>query len=157
MSSHVLRPVFVALGLVIVIFIARSIMVPSDFGVSERGFMYGYHREGNEAEWANFKVKYKSKKYCEDCHVDEVAGNLASPHRIIECENCHGPALEHPDDPEKLPIDKSRGLCLRCHAKLPYPTSLRSEIKGIDPQGHHPEGACASCHNPHHPNLEDRK
>jgi hypothetical protein len=34
---------------------------------------------------------------------------------------------------------------------------MRGEIKGIDPEQHNPKAACFTCHDPHHPNLEDRK
>jgi hypothetical protein len=65
--------------------------------------------------------------------------------------------MEHPDNPPKLTIDKSREQCLRCHAYLPYPTSGRAVIRGIDPDNHNPGIECISCHNPHNPNLEGIK
>jgi hypothetical protein len=154
MNNHVWRPLFVVIFIFFVLMVIRHFVVPADFRTGDKGFMYSYHRIGNEVEWENFKVKYRSKAYCADCH-DEYGKNMSSPHKIIECENCHGPAVDHPDDPEKLPIDRSRELCLRCHAKLPYPTSLRSEIRGIDPENHYPKAGCFTCHNPHHPNLAE--
>jgi predicted CXXCH cytochrome family protein len=146
---HVLRPLYVFLALVAFILIARAFLVPKDFGIHERGYMYGWYREGNVAEWKAFKVKYQGKEYCRDCHGDQERQVLSSPHKMVECENCHGPALEHPSDPPKLALDRTRGLCLRCHTYLPYPTSKRSEIKGIDPDQHNPGLECAGCHNPH--------
>jgi predicted CXXCH cytochrome family protein len=82
---------------------------------------------------------------------------MTTPHAIIPCEDCHGPATDHPSDPPKLAIDKSRGLCLRCHSSLPYPTSGRSQIRGIDPDTHNPDVECVMCHNPHKPSLEGLK
>jgi len=117
--------------------------------------MYGWHRQGNEQEWKEFPRKYRSAAYCRDCHEEKSAGLVASPHAPIECENCHGPALGHPEDPPALAVDRSRGLCLRCHASLPYPSSGRGDIRGIDPANHNAEEACVVCHNPHHPNLEE--
>jgi hypothetical protein len=38
---------------------------------------------------------------------------------------------------------------------LPYPTSQRSELPGIDPQDHNPGENCVDCHNPHNPDLEN--
>jgi predicted CXXCH cytochrome family protein len=149
MTMHVLRPLYVVLALAAIILVARVFVVPEDFGIHERGYMYGWYREGNIAEWKAFQVKYQGKEYCRDCHADEEKQVLSSPHKIIECENCHGPALEHPSDPPKLTIDRTRGLCLRCHTYLPYPTSKRSEIKGIDPDQHNTGLECAGCHNPH--------
>jgi len=128
-------------------------MVPSDFGVGERGFMYSYHRKSNVDEWKAFKVKYQTKEYCMDCHEDKYNANMASKHKLIQCENCHGPAIEHPENPEKLIIDRSRSQCIRCHAILPYASSQRSKIKGIDPSEHNVEDECSTCHDPHSPDL----
>ncbi len=146
---HVLRPLYVVLALAAIIFIARTFVVPKDFGIHERGYMYGWYRQGNVEEWKAFTVKYQGKGLCKDCHAEEEKNLLSSPHKIIECENCHGPALEHPSEPPKLTIDRSRSLCLRCHTYLAYPTSQRSELKGIDPDQHNPNLECAGCHNPH--------
>lgn len=156
MNNHVWRPLIIVFLVFCIFLVVRYFVVPRDFNVYDKGFMYGYHRKANEAEWENFKVKYKGREYCSDCH-DEFKNIMESPHKIIQCENCHGPAVDHPDAPEKLPIDRTRELCLRCHLKLLYPTSMRAEIKGIDPKQHNPQADCYTCHNPHHPNLEDRK
>jgi cytochrome c3-like protein len=153
--SHVWRPLFVVLGIVVIILAARVILVPKDFGVHDQGYMYGFHRLGNEKEWMAMKPNYKfDTSYCQGCHEDKVKSISESPHVIIPCEDCHGPAMDHPDSPPKLPINKTREQCLRCHAKLPYPTSGRGAIRGIDNETHNPGTECISCHNPHHPNLE---
>lgn len=158
MKKHVWRPLYVVLGLVALILLVREVVVPRDFGIGARGYMYGWHRAGNAQDWRQFPVSYRfrnSKEDCGQCHAEKVQKLASSPHAIIKCENCHGPARNHPENPEKLTIDRSRGLCLRCHAELPYPGSGRSRIVGIDPATHNPGEACADCHNPHHPNLED--
>jgi len=146
---HVLRPLYVILAIVGLILVARTMVVPKDFGVQERGYMYGWYRKANEEEWKAFKVKYQGKEYCQTCHAEEEQQVNASRHKTIECENCHGPAVEHPAEPQKLILDRSRELCIRCHTYLSYPTSKRSEIKGIDPDQHNPGGECVGCHNPH--------
>ena len=157
MKSHVWRPLFVVIGLVVLILIARTVVVPQDFGVYERGYMYGFHRYGNEDNWKAFKVKYRfDSDYCKDCHSDKYS-IMQTPHAIIHCENCHGPVLDHPTDPEKLTIDKKRELCLRCHFPLAYPTSDRAHIRGVDPEKHNPGIECSACHDPHKPNLEAMK
>jgi hypothetical protein len=154
MKSHVLRPLFVVIGLVVIVLIARLFIVPKDFGVHERGYMYGWYRKSNEEDWKAVKVKYQGREYCKDCHSDKYAMIMKTSHAIIQCENCHGPAIEHPSDPPKLEIDRSRQQCLRCHFPLPYPTSGRANIKGIDPEKHNPDIECSMCHNPHKPKLE---
>lgn len=154
MKSHVLRPLWVVISFVILAFIARYFVVPSDFGIHEKGFTYGYYRKSNEDEWKAFKVKYQTKEYCKECHEDKYEENMSSKHRTIQCENCHGPAIDHPENPEKLAIDRGRNLCLRCHAYLPYPTSNRAEIKGINSSEHNPDTECSMCHDPHQPDIE---
>ena len=156
MKSHVLRPLFAVIGIVILILLARLILVPKDFGVYERGYMYGWHRHGNEEEWKKTKVKYQGKDFCKDCHADKYDSINKTPHKIIQCENCHGPANDvtsdhYSEQRPKLAIDKSRALCLRCHYPLPYPTSKRGDIKSIDPDKHNPGVECSNCHNPHKP------
>jgi hypothetical protein len=158
MKNHVFRPLFVVIGIVAIILLVRTALVPKDFGVHERGYMYGWHRKANEEDWKKFQVKYQGKEYCKDCHTDKYDSINKTPHRIIQCENCHGPAgtaegVVH-YDPDKLPklvIDRSRAQCLRCHFPLPYPSSGRSKIKSIDPDKHNPDTECAICHNPHNP------
>lgn len=157
MKSHIYRPFLVVLGLVGIILIVRFFYVPKDFGIHGRGYMYGWYRENNIQFWRDFKVKYQGTEYCKDCHSDKYESIMTTPHAIIPCEDCHGPAIEHPSEPPKLAIDKSRGLCLRCHSSLPYPTSGRSQIRGIDPGTHNPDIECVMCHNPHKPSLEGLK
>jgi len=154
MKNHVLRPLWVAILLVSAILIARELYVPDDFGVNGRNFTYGFHRKGSIDDWKAFKVKYRGREYCKECHEDNYEANKDSAHGIIQCENCHGPALGHPDNPEALEIDRSRGLCLRCHADLPYPGSQRGDLPAIDPDEHNPDKPCADCHNPHKPEQE---
>ena len=152
-APHVWRPLYAALAIVALVLIARFLLVPDDFGAHERGYMYGWHRKGNEAEWQAVTVKYKSTAYCKDCHEDKAASISRSVHRVVVCENCHGPALNHPDEPAKLSVDTRRELCLRCHADLPYAASGRARIPGIDPDAHYPGRECRTCHDPHDPRI----
>jgi len=154
MKNHVLRPLWVAIGAVALVLIVRHLMVPADFGVHGKNFTYGFHRQGSIADWQDVGVKYKGKEICKECHEDKCTDNASAKHSRLECENCHGPAMNHPEDPAKLVIDRSRDLCLRCHASLPYPNNPRGRIPGIDPVTHNPGQECSACHNPHKPNLE---
>lgn len=156
MKWHVLRPVWVALGLVAMILIARHFMVPADFGVHGRNFTYGFHRLSNIQEWKNFPVKYQGRDYCVDCHEENVQLILGSSHKAVQCENCHGPAVNHPDQVEFLPLDTSRELCLRCHAYLEYPNSDRGALLGVNGKTHKRRSECVRCHNPHDPKEDMR-
>lgn len=164
MNNHVFRPLLVVIGGVILILIVRVFYVPKDFGVHERGYMYGWYRADNIEDWKKVKVKYQGYEHCKDCHADKLDMIMKTPHAVIECENCHGPAgapdgtIHYDSDKKpKLSIDRSREQCLRCHAKLPYPTSGRASIRGIDPAQHNPDVECVMCHNPHKPSLEGMK
>jgi hypothetical protein len=154
MKNHVLRPLWVVLAAIALILVVRHFMVPDDFGVHGESFTYNFHRLSNIDEWNAFPLKYKDRAYCNECHEDKFQENQASAHGIVQCENCHGAALDHPDDPEALEIDRSRDLCLRCHTALAYPGSQRNDIPGIDPEMHNTDDKCSECHNPHNPDLE---
>ncbi len=154
MKSHAIRPLYIVIAIVVVILVARAAIVPEDFGIQEEGYMYGWHRKSDEEFWKQFKVKYKGREYCKDCHSENFETIMQTPHAIIQCENCHGPAIDHPEEPAKLEIDKSRAQCLRCHGKLPYAESGRAWIRGIDNDKHNPDLECAMCHNPHKPGFD---
>ena len=156
MKSHVLRPLWVAIAVVASVFVARFFMVPEDFGVHGESFTYHYYRAGNVQEWKDFPVKYQGRDRCARCHRDNTAEMADSKHAAMQCENCHGPAAGHPREVRKLTIDGSRDLCLRCHQKLAYPSSLRNDLAGIDGDRHMKGRECRRCHNPHNPDLEDR-
>lgn len=157
MKNHVWRPLLVAVCGIVLMLIVRMVLVPNDFGAHERGYMYGWHRKSNEAEWKAVRVKYRGAETCRECHDDNYKAIKSSPHADISCENCHGPLDGHPDKPAKLAIDKERSLCLRCHLKLPYMASDRGSLPGINPDSHNPGLACVVCHNPHSPSREVRK
>ena len=153
--KHVWRPLWVVIGLVVAILLLRWIYVPTDFGSQDRGYTFGFHRLGNEQEWREQPVRYQGNGYCADCHAVQSTLLAAGGHRGFPCENCHAAAGEHPDKPEKLAIDRSRELCLRCHVRLHMPSSGRNLIPGIDPERHNGNGPCVDCHKPHKPNLEE--
>lgn len=157
MKNHLLRPLAVVCFIVVLAVFARAFLVPADFGVHERGYMYGWHRKSNEREWQALQVRYRTSAGCPQCHPDKQTELSHSPHAIISCENCHGPALDHPRDPAGYTIDRSRELCLRCHAQLPYPNSARGAIRGINPDTHHTRAECVLCHIPHHPEPMNQK
>lgn len=155
MKRHVWRPLFVVIGLVVLILVARTFYVPDDFGSQERGYTFGFHRLSNEQEWKDYPAKYQDSAYCSECHEDKTESLEISQHGMIPCENCHGAAFDHPENPERLAIDRSRDLCLRCHSELYMPSSGRNDIPGINPDDHNAGLECSECHNPHNPSLEE--
>ncbi|MDD2365613.1 MAG: cytochrome c3 family protein [Desulfuromonadaceae bacterium] len=157
MKNHVWRPLFIVMALVGGILLVRTLLVPSDFGIQERGYMYGWHRKGNEAEWKEVRVKYKTEKVCIECHEEKGKELMNSPHSAISCENCHGPNYDHPKDPIGLNVDRSRSLCIRCHSYMHYKGTARGKIRGINPEGHYREAQCVMCHIPHNPKPMNQK
>lgn len=157
MKNHVWRPLWVVFALIAFILLLRAIMVPDDFGVQDRGYMYGWHRLSDEEMWKKIPVKYKGSDGCQECHEENYNEVKASPHADVQCENCHGPRGDHPDNPEKLQIDTSRSLCLRCHQRLDYPASARGSLPGVEGEKHNAGKLCSGCHNPHDPTQEVKK
>ncbi len=155
-KNHVWRPLWVVIALVAVILMARLFIVPDDFGVHDTGYMYGWYRQGNLAGMERCS-RANTAMTASAVNATTNAPQAWRRRRIavIACENCHGPARTIRITPEKLAIDRSRDLCLRCHTHLPYPGSDRRKIVGIDPLQHNPGEECSTCHNPHHPNLEE--
>jgi len=151
MKWHVLNPLWVAIGAIGLVLLARQFMVPDDFGVHGRNFTYGYHRLSNIQEWKDFPVKYQGRDYCTDCHAENVQEISGSAHAIIQCENCHGPGVNHPGSVQSLTIDTSRGLCLRCHADLAYPNTNRGTMPSVVDKTHRRRRECINCHDPHNP------
>lgn len=151
MKKHVLHPLWVAIGLLAAILIAREIVVPDDFGVHGQSFTYNFHRLSNEQEWKDFPVKYRGRDSCAECHKANFSTIRRSPHKRVQCENCHGPAGNHPDDVEYLPVNRNRELCLRCHAFLDYPETARAEMPTVKNRSHKHRLECVQCHNPHDP------
>lgn len=156
MKSHVLRPLWVAIAVVAAVLVARYFMVPDDFGVHGDSFTYHFYRAANVQEWKEFPVKYQGRERCARCHRDIAEEVSGFKHASMQCENCHGAGVGHPREVKKLTIDGSRDLCLRCHQALAYPSSLRSELPGIEGDQHRTRSECRRCHNPHHPDLEDK-
>lgn len=151
MKWHVLHPLWLAIALLATIMVAREFMVPDDFGIHGDSFTYNFYRQGNVQEWKDFAVKHQGRDSCAECHKENVRSIRRSPHKRIQCENCHGPSGNHPDDVEYLPTDTTRSLCLRCHADLEYPNSARAQMLTIRDRRHKRRRECVECHYAHDP------
>ena len=126
---HVFRPLLVVLALGAAILAARTLVVPKDFGIHERGYMYGWYRKASEEDWKKFQVKYQGREYCKDCHAEPFRQLRSSPHGIIECENCHGPGATHVSDVQdvsKRPPHSiamlDPNICGKCHNAVIHST-----------------------------------
>lgn len=105
--------------------------------------------EASQRELAK-PVRFAGAAACQDCHDDVVTKRAKSFHRNVSCESCHGPAVQHTEDPSavKPPAPRDRKFCPVCHA---YDPSRPTGFPQINPTAHNPLKPCISCHNPHDP------
>lgn len=110
------------------------------------------NREANQREWMSLAATYAESSTCAgtDCHTDIYEAWATSSHGTVACENCHGPAQAHVENPTvSVFTDTSPQLCETCHAQLAARPSSFPQIK---PGEHYPPAsACISCHLPHRP------
>ena len=96
------------------------------------------------------ELVHASKEDCYDCHDDIQEKLYNDLHADLSCLICHGPGLEHVNNPEAGNILKtsSREFCGRCHQL----NAARSTdvIWQVDITTHYTEKEnCIDCHNPH--------
>src|SRR5450756_480765 len=69
MTNHVLRPLLVVIGVVIILLVFRYFYVPQDFGIRENGFTYGLYRAGAIEDWKKVTVKYQGSASVSYTHL----------------------------------------------------------------------------------------
>ena len=116
-------------------------------------YRFGYYRADAVPALAEGPIRYLGSPYCMDeCHEDRKADWPLSVHKAVQCEVCHGPAPEHPDDGLVLaPTDTIR-LCTTCHESMPARPARQPQVVSAG----HPfdDGKvmpCIECHDPHAP------
>jgi hypothetical protein len=127
-----------------VFLIARHFLVPESFG------QYGHYRGNSLSDNAGRELVFASKPDCIDCHSDIYDMIQSDKHAKLSCLICHGPGLEHVNNPDASNILKKSGRthCGRCHAI--NPARAAGVITQIDIASHHIEkDNCIECHNPH--------
>ena len=124
--------------------IVRHFLIPDSFG------QYGHYRGDALLDNLDKQKVYANTEDCGYCHDDILAMLSADMHAGISCLTCHGPGLEHIDNPEPSNIIKesSREFCGRCHAL--NPSRPNDVIVQVDINTHNIEKEnCIDCHNPH--------
>lgn len=167
--SHAWRPVIVVIGIIAFILVARVILVPSDFKVHNGDYKYQWYRSDAVDDWKAFPVGHRGRDFCKQCHSDKIEIVAEAGHAKVQCENCHvlyeveAEQKGHPIDLKAdfeyqldIGINRSRELCKRCHAQLPYRPEIYSgfetgpiQFKMIDPEKHNPGIECSMCHDVH--------
>jgi len=140
-----LSRLFIIFGFIVAIFIAvRYFAKPDSF------YQYGHYRGKALTEIAGKETKYAPRGACADCHDAEFAANKAGPHSVISCQTCHGPAVEHVNDPSTSNITKPTVLktCVRCHEANKARPKRFPQVQIPD---HNDGKTCNKCHNVHNP------
>ncbi len=167
-TKHLWRAILIWIIVTLVYVLARGFLVPESFG------KYGYYRGDNIQEQMNVRVPKHGAgiESCAVCHEDRVKSIAQTPHKVINCETCHGPLrthveydsieafLENPDEYDRtgpMEIHSAQELCIKCHdaqsAKPKgYPqvvvvTHLEEREMELEPD------VCLECHNPHDPQM----
>ncbi len=144
MPQQVPRLLAVFVLAVVGLIIARSILVPETFGD------VGHYRAAAIDSVIAHEKKYAGHQECALCHSSIAEERLASNHRGVRCEVCHGPAADHVAAPMNVKPDapRERGFCVLCHE---YNPSRPTGFPQIEPVSHNPLTPCMSCHDPHAP------
>lgn len=121
---------------------------------AKQGGLASLYQEGNTQEWTDSPAQLVSSSLCQGCHPGVYDGWAASEHRSVNCQTCHGPAVEHVQGKGKLIIDTSQELCGLCHNRT---IGRRADFPQVDLKEHAGQSACILCHQPHAPGLAGAK
>jgi hypothetical protein len=169
-ATHVVRVAAVFLAGIILFLIARSALVPEDFGV------LGFYRAGAIDDVRAKPIGHAGTAACVGCHVGKYESEFGDPehppadlvadnrHSVLPCEGCHGPLAFHAAD-QKLKEEKKDGgtgrpvpevagdkLCLGCHRQITGRPATQPQVIPVD---HGAKDACISCHRPHRPRTDE--
>jgi len=144
MPQQVSRLLLVFLVALIGFIVMRSVLVPDTFGD------IGHYRAAAIDSVVAREKKYAGHEECTLCHGAIAAMKLASNHKGVRCEVCHGPSAVHAAAPMDVKPDAPRGreFCILCHEFNP---SRPTGFPQIDPVTHNAPAPCMTCHNPHAP------
>jgi DnaJ-class molecular chaperone len=146
MPSQVKRLLLLFAMAAVVLILLRHFLIPRSFG------RYGHYRADAVGAIAASGLRYSGHLVCAECHDDIANTKSASKHAPVTCEACHGPGYSHSQDPteNKISVPSGRERCGYCHN---YDASRPTGFPQIDPAAHGADEPCASCHNPHQPEL----
>lgn len=150
-ASHYWRllAVFAAAGLFYLLL--RSVLIPESFGRD------GHYRATAVDEIVAQEPLYQGPGSCAECHEKQVKQVQGEIHKTVSCELCHGPARGHLTQGEgrvPLEVNRTRQLCLGCHARV---VGRPDTFPQIDVPTHQRENefdeetTCVECHEGHEP------
>jgi len=175
-ATHVVRVAMTFLGGFLVLVIARTALVPEDFGT------FGFYRAGAIDDARAQPIAHAGQAACEGCHsgtywsdADEAQAVFAADpkkdnrHSVLRCEACHGPLAFHSvhekaqEEAEKagkeleatgrpVPLVAADKLCLTCHLEITGRPEFQPQVLVGD---HGEKDQCESCHRPHRPRTDE--
>ena len=137
----VLFAIFIGLFIVV-----RHFLIPKSFG------KYGHYRADAVEEIGRLPENYAGNEVCQGCHEDIYELKAASEHAGVACETCHGPAMEHTEDPMGVkPVKpKGRAFCGLCHSRN---AARPKNMPQVDMEEHNKGMECILCHKAHDPKI----
>ena len=146
--EHLIRLAAVIVVALIGFVVLRAAVVPRSFG------QYGHYRADAINEIASRPIAHAGHEVCEACHTDVVDQKKLGKHVVVACEACQGPQAKHADDPATIKPPKldTAIVCARCHEANSAKPKAFPQVATADHSG---GLACDTCHQPHHPTIED--
>lgn len=151
-ARHVFRVLLLVFLVVAAVLLGRTLLVPRSYGA------YGPYRFDNVAEQARARPPlHGGAASCAACHAERAKKVAGGAHAHVSCEICHAPLGVHAREGARvaaMPVDRSYGLCARCHRKLDgRPAKFPQVVLEQHVQGALSHDACLDCHDPHSPKL----
>lgn len=110
------------------------------------------YQEASRAITMKQPAVYVGAERCGQCHFSTEQEWLHSSHKVVTCENCHGPGSAHVETGIANSVNTSVNLCLTCHARLVSRPESFPQIYSEEHSGGLP---CLQCHNPMHPDISN--
>jgi hypothetical protein len=147
-AEHLIRVALVFIAGFIAFLVLRGMIVPKSFG------QYGHYRADALNDIAARTPVFAGREACELCHQEIVDIKKTGKHAGVGCEACHGPLAKHAADPGSLvPVKPdTKVLCVKCHEANSAKPKTFPQVIAKDHAG---DMACADCHKPHKPKIED--
>ncbi len=143
---HLKRALALLLLVLVFVFVVPRVM-PTPASLAAFGF-HTRNAEQNAQKWASVPVSFVSTSVCVDCHKSKFTLWQSGNHKVVSCENCHGPAAAHLKTGAPEVLNPSRDLCGTCHARL---VSRPADFPQVDMKTMGGDAECITCHDPHEP------
>ncbi|HSJ23436.1 MAG TPA: multiheme c-type cytochrome [Longimicrobiales bacterium] len=129
-----------------------------------------WQQTAHAGAWEGLQSSSHAQAFCEGCHTVNALGNIAdgnggwlasqdARYKDVQCESCHGPGLEHVQNPSKATVgsvlapmaigtaDAWQG-CAQCHAGAhhPYADEWKASAHGSPTASPQTRAECVECH-----------